>query len=89
MSRLNFILLSHNTEAVAPWITYLHLGLLVAMILALAFEQKLHAHKSVITGIAALIALLLGEVTGILPIFGEDGEASEGVPFYLEYIEWG
>lgn len=40
------------------WVTLLFTGLLLAMIVALALEEKLHAKKSIITGIAALSCLL-------------------------------
>ena len=33
----------HVAPAVAPWITYLFTGLLVAMVLCLALEEKIHA----------------------------------------------
>jgi len=54
----------HVAPAVAPWITYLFTGLLVAMVLCLALEEKIHAQKSVIVGVTAVIALLLGAFTG-------------------------
>lgn len=73
-------------EAGFGWVAYLHLGLLVVMILALALEQRIHAHKSIITGIAAMLALLIGEATGILPSL-EDQEGH--VPFFIEFIDWG
>ena len=47
----------HVAPAVAPWITYLFTGLLVAMVLCLALEEKIHAQKSVIVGVTAVIAL--------------------------------
>ncbi len=47
----------HAAPAVAPWITYLFTGLLVAMVLCLALEEKIHAQKSVIVGVTAVIAL--------------------------------
>lgn len=75
-----------STEGGYGWVSFLHLGLLVLMILALALEQKIHAHKSIITGIAALLALILGEVTGVLPSL-EDQEGH--VPFFIEFIDWG
>lgn len=68
------------------WVAYLHLGLLVAMVAALALEQKIHAHKSIITGVAAIVALVLGEATGILPSL-QDQEGH--VPFFIEFIDWG
>ncbi|HHG85147.1 MAG TPA: hypothetical protein ENJ82_10420 [Bacteroidetes bacterium] len=68
------------------WVSWLHLGLLVLMIMGLALEQKIHAHKSIITGVAATIALILGMATGVLPSLGDQ----EGnVPFFIEFIDWG
>lgn len=68
------------------WIAYLHLALLVMMIAALALEQKIHAHKSIITGIAAMVALILGEATGVLPSLMDQ---ESHVPFFIEFIDWG
>ena len=57
-----------NTEPqVAGGITLLFAILLAALILCLALEEKLHAKKSVIAGIFAIICLLLGAVCGVLP----------------------
>lgn len=64
-------------------VTFLHGALLAAMIAALAFEEKLHAKKSVITGAAAVLALLLGAVTHVLP------ESHGHMPFYIAFIDWG
>lgn len=72
--------------AISPGITYLHLGILVLMVLALALEEKLHADKSLITGLAAICALIVGEATGVLSIFSGHGGH---VPFYIEFIDWG
>ena len=77
------------SSQVPAWVTGIHLVLLVGMIIALALEGEIHAHKSVITGIAALIALLMGEFTHLFDVelFGEKGESK--VPFFLEFIDWG
>lgn len=42
-------------------------AMLVALIVCLAFEEKLHAKKSVIAGLFAVACLLLGTMFGILP----------------------
>jgi Na+/H+ antiporter NhaD/arsenite permease-like protein len=73
------------THLVPASVTYLHAGILAAMVLALAFEEKIHAKKSVITGIAAVIALILGEVTDVLP----HGHGGGHLPFFIEFIDWG
>ena len=42
-------------EHVPTWVTVIFGLILVAMILALALEEKLHAKKSFITGAAAVV----------------------------------
>ena len=63
--------------------------LLVGLILCLAFEEKLHAKKSVIAGGFATLCLLLGAGFGILPfeplvLAGHELE----LPVYIPAIEW-
>ncbi|MDP6754015.1 MAG: SLC13 family permease, partial [Verrucomicrobiota bacterium] len=87
----------HAVAEVAPWITYLFTGLLGAMVLCLALEEKIHAKKSVIVGVTAVVALLLGafipngDETGILP-FGAvhlpNGHEMK-LPVFIPGIEWG
>ncbi|MFG0333488.1 MAG: SLC13 family permease [Maioricimonas sp. JB049] len=84
-------------ESVDAWITALFALLLVAMIAALAFEEKLHAKKSIIVGSFAGICLILETVisawTGerLVP-FGEvvlpNGHAIS-LPVYIPAIDWG
>ena len=91
---MNFILLAasdHGISDVAPFITYLFTGLLILMVLCLALEEKIHAKKSVIVGVTAIIALLLGAFTGILP-FGEvhlPNGHKINLPVFIPGIEWG
>lgn len=65
--------------------------LLVLMILMLAFEEKLHAKKSIITGLFAIVCLLIATAMGLLP-FGELhnpwGEPIE-MPIYIPAVDWG
>jgi len=66
--------------------------LLVAMILCLAFEEKLHAKKSVIVGSFAVALLLLGGLFGLLPFSEMDlhvGDADIHLPVYIPSIDWG
>lgn len=51
---------------VAGWITGLFGGLLAALILTLALEEKIHAKKSIIVAAFAVLCLLLGTATGII-----------------------
>ena len=48
-------------------VTVVFCVLLVGLIACLAFEEQLHAKKSIIAGAFAVICLLLGTATGILP----------------------
>jgi len=52
---------------VAPGVTYFFCALLVGLILCLAFEEKIHAKKSIIAGTFAVICLLCGAAFEILP----------------------
>ncbi|HHO51788.1 MAG TPA: hypothetical protein ENK18_13155 [Deltaproteobacteria bacterium] len=78
----------HAPEA---WITWLFAGLLALMITALALEEQLHAKKSAITGLFAIIALLGGTALGLLP-FG-DLTLPNGhhvtMPVYIPAVDWG
>lgn len=66
-------------------------ALLVAMILCLALEEKLHAKKSLIVGLFAVVALLAASLLHLLPVgavvnvFGE----SIAMPVYIPAIDWG
>ena len=71
--------------------TLIFAGLLGAMVLALALEERIHAKKSVITGIAAVVALGLGAAMHVLP-FGAvtlaNGHSIE-MPVYIPSVDWG
>ena len=64
--------------------TYLFALLLLAMVLALAFEEKIHAKKSLITGVTAVIALFMGSFFGIFDL----SHASGHMPFFIPFIDW-
>ena len=78
-------------HSVPTEITLLFAGILVAMIVCLALEEKIHAKKSVIVGIFAVICLFVGDAFHLLPLgpivnaFGE----SLHVPVYIPAIDWG
>ena len=78
-------------------------ALLIGLIACLALEEKLHAKKSVIAGLFAVVCLLLGAAAGILPfeevvigshpIGDADAELHEGgheiaMPAYIPAIDW-
>jgi Na+/H+ antiporter NhaD/arsenite permease-like protein len=65
--------------------------ILAAMILGLALEEKLHAKKSVIVGLFAVLCLVLAAFMGLLP-FGAvtlpDGHQVK-LPEFIPSIDWG
>lgn len=76
---------------VAPAVTYLFTGLLVCLIATLALEEKLHAKKSLIVGVYAVIALLAGTAFGLMP-FGDvilPGGHAINMPVYIPAVDWG
>ena len=80
------------THEVSTGVTLFFAGLLVAMILCLALEEKLHAKKSVIVGTFAVVTLLLGGVFGLLPFSDMDlhvGDTVVHLPIYIPAIDWG
>ncbi len=71
--------------------TLVFAGVLVAMVVSLAAEEKLHAKKSMITGLFAVISLLMAAVAGILP-FGDIALPNGhhvAMPVYIPAIDWG
>ncbi|MEM6726067.1 MAG: SLC13 family permease, partial [Bacteroidota bacterium] len=73
---------------VSAGVTYFFLFLLVLMVLGLALEHQLHAHKSVITGIMAVVALLMAEFLHV-PLHDGHGGGGGHLPFYITFIDWG
>ena len=72
-------------------VTLLFAGVLVAMILCLALEEKLHAKKSVIVGLFAVLSLTLGTYFHLLPFGGVTNVFGETLqlPVYIPAIDWG
>ena len=72
-------------------VTLVFTAILLGMILTLAFEERLHAKKSIITGVYAVLALAFGHLLDVLPfgpvvnVFGESLE----LPVYIQGIDWG
>ena len=71
--------------AIPGYVTVLLAVILVAMVAALALEEVLHAKKSVITSVAAVVAVLLGAVFGIFP---DELTHIHNVPVYIATINW-
>ena len=71
-------------------VTILFSTLLVAMIICLALEEKIHAKKSVITSSFAVLCLFLAEFFGILPIGPLENVFHEKlkIPVFITGIDW-
>lgn len=78
-------------HAVSSTVTYIFAALLVAMVLTLAFEEKLHAKKSLIVGVYAAIALVMGVALGVVPGVSRFVFLGETVtlPVYITGVDWG
>ena len=61
---------SHAHHEVATSTTYFFAALLAGMILCLALEEKIHAKKSVIVGIFALVALFFRDLVRVAALRG-------------------
>ncbi|MBW2522689.1 MAG: hypothetical protein JRI23_00875 [Deltaproteobacteria bacterium] len=85
---------SGSDHAVPLGVTLLFAALLVAMIVALALEEKLHAKKSLITGVFAIVTLFLGTALGLLPFEGDDAPIINAfgerlsLPVYIPAVDW-
>ncbi|RUM35534.1 MAG: hypothetical protein DSY57_06875 [Desulfobulbus sp.] len=78
------------SEIISQNVTLFFSGLLAAMILALALEEKLHAKKSIIVGTFAIVCLLIASGLGIIP-FGDiilPGGHKLHMPVYIEAVDW-
>ncbi len=79
----------HGAQDVDRWVTLLFAGLLVAMILCLALEERLHAKKSVIVGLFALVCLLVGGFCELLPLGAVTlGGHEIHLPIYVTGVDW-
>lgn len=71
--------------------TLIFTAVLIGMVLTLALEERLHAKKSLITGVFAVLSLGLGHALHVLPfgpITNAFGETRE-LPVYVLGIDWG
>ncbi|GMR14357.1 MAG: ArsB/NhaD family transporter [Gemmatimonadota bacterium] len=81
---------THAPSEVSLGVTLFFTAILVLMILGLALEEKLHAKKSLIVGLFAVVSLLLGAVLLPLP-YGPYliGGHPVDMPVYIPAIDWG
>lgn len=83
-------------QQVSFGVTLLFTLILIAMIVCLALEEKIHAKKSVIVGLFAVVTLFLGAAFGLLP-FDKNGthfvvnlfQEQIKMPVYIPSIDWG
>ena len=75
---------------VSPGTTVFFGVLLVALIVCLALEEKLHAKKSVIVGAFTIVGLLLAEVFDLYPHTAtvQFGEHTLPIPVYIPPVNW-
>ncbi|MEE2755986.1 MAG: SLC13 family permease [Myxococcota bacterium] len=80
----------HAHHQVSLTTTLIFTAILVALILCLALEEKIHAKKSLIAGVFAVISVLAAAAFGLLPIghvtnvFGE----TLHLPVFLQGVDW-
>ena len=84
------LLASTEAHSVPLPLTLVFAAVLLGMILSLALEEKIHAKKSLIAGVFAVISLLLGTAFHLLP-FGpvEVGGHEIEMPVYIPAVDWG
>jgi len=90
---------AHVQDAVPLSVTLVFSAFLVALILCLALEEKIHAKKSIIAGVFALVGLLLANVFHLytyidhkflikLPPFDSANGHTLELPVYIPAIDW-
>ncbi len=89
LSSFEFVQEAAASHEVAGSTTALFLVLLVALILCLAFEEKLHAKKSVIVGVFAVVCLFVGDCFHLLPLGSVlVGGHEISMPVYIPAVDW-
>jgi Na+/H+ antiporter NhaD/arsenite permease-like protein len=82
--------MTEHVPELSSAVTAAFAALLGLMVTLLALEERLHARKSMITGLTAVVALLAGAWLGILP-FGAvtlPGGAQVPLPVYIPAVDW-
>jgi Na+/H+ antiporter NhaD/arsenite permease-like protein len=80
----------HEGHHVSFTITMCFAAILVAMIVTLALEEKIHAKKSVIVGVYAIISLFAGAFFDLLPFGPVVNVFNEklSLPVYIPAVDW-
>lgn len=87
----SLLLASGASHEVSLGVTLVFATVLLGLILSLALEEKLHAKKSLIAGVFAMLSLMMGMVFHILPGTAEVHvfEETLTIPIYIPAIDWG
>ena len=80
----SFLIFANAEHEVSTSVTLLFAVVLVGLITCLALEEKIHAKKSIIAGVFAIICLVLGTTFHLLPF--RDVVIGSIVPEELENI---
>ena len=76
-------------HAVSASVTWFFAALLVGLILCLAFEEKIHAKKSLIASVFAVVALLAGTALHVIPHAPVLWAGHElHMPVYVPGVDW-
>lgn len=81
---------SATPPEVSLGVTLIFAGLLLGLVLCLAFEEKIHAKKSLIAGVFAVVSVVLAGALGLLPlgpvlnVWGQELH----LPLYLQGVDW-
>ncbi|MDF1666563.1 MAG: hypothetical protein P1V97_32740, partial [Planctomycetota bacterium] len=80
----------HDYHEVDSGVTLIFGILLALMIICLALEEKIHAKKSIITGVFAILCLFVGDYFHLLPLGPLTNSVGEnlGIPVYIAAIDW-
>ena len=82
---------AHGAASVPLGMTLVFAAVLAGLVLCLALEEKIHAKKSVIAGVFAVVSLVLGAFVGVLP-FGDvllPNGHHISLPVFIPSIDWG
>ena len=91
LGSMNLLASAAAHHEVSTPVTLLFCAILVALILTLALEEKIHAKKSIIVGVYAVVCLMLAMVFRLEPgrVDVHVGAETLTIPVYIPAIDWG
>lgn len=89
-----------DDQAVSLSVTLFFAAILVALVACLALEEKIHAKKSIIAGVFAIVCLFLANAFDLyaffdhkflikLPPFDAPGSHTLAIPVFIPAVDWG